>query len=144
MTKRYLLLICLACSALSCKVQLTPESIATGRVAGAGATACRDGPDLPDQPALGAEDRLVRRRGTLSPAADRADAIQRARTGACQAAFLIAPTTADELQAVVRGGELLPLLSSLVDAVSDRDHALLDDLERLIHEKREALEREGE
>jgi predicted transcriptional regulator len=34
------------------------------------------------------------------------------------------------------GGQPLPLLSSLVDAVSDRDRALLDDLERLIREKR--------
>jgi len=39
------------------------------------------------------------------------------------------------------GGEPLPLLSSLVDAVSDRDRALLDDLERLIHEKRRAADR---
>ncbi len=35
-------------------------------------------------------------------------------------------------------GEPLPILSSLVDAVSDRDRALLDDLERLIREKRRA------
>ena len=34
------------------------------------------------------------------------------------------------------GNEPLPLLSSLVDAVSDRDRALLDELERLIREKR--------
>ena len=34
------------------------------------------------------------------------------------------------------GNEPLPILSSLVDAVSDRDRALLDDLERLIREKR--------
>ena len=34
------------------------------------------------------------------------------------------------------GGEPLPILSSLVDAVSDRDRALLDELERLIREKR--------
>ena len=34
--------------------------------------------------------------------------------------------------------EPLPVLSSLVDAVSDRDRALLDELERLIHEKRRA------
>ena len=34
------------------------------------------------------------------------------------------------------GNGPLPLLSSLVDAVSDKDRALLDDLERLIHEKR--------
>jgi predicted transcriptional regulator len=40
------------------------------------------------------------------------------------------------------GGEPLPLLSSLVDAVSDRDRALLDDLERLIREKRRATDPE--
>ena len=34
------------------------------------------------------------------------------------------------------GSEPLPILSSLVDAVSERDRALLDDLERLIREKR--------
>ena len=34
------------------------------------------------------------------------------------------------------GGQPLPILSCLVDAVSDRDRALLDELERLIHEKR--------
>jgi len=39
------------------------------------------------------------------------------------------------------GGEPLPLLSSLVDAVSDRDRALLDELERLIHEKRRVADR---
>lgn len=36
------------------------------------------------------------------------------------------------------GPEALPILSSLVDAVSERDRALLDELERLIHEKRRA------
>ena len=35
--------------------------------------------------------------------------------------------------------EPLPILSSLVDAVSDRDRALLDELERLIREKRREL-----
>ena len=44
--------------------------------------------------------------------ADRAEAIQLARDGKYQAAFLIAPTTAEELQAVVRGGELLPQKST--------------------------------
>jgi hypothetical protein len=34
------------------------------------------------------------------------------------------------------------MLSSLVDAVSERDRALLDDLERLVREKRRALDRE--
>ena len=40
------------------------------------------------------------------------------------------------------GGQPLPILSSLVDAVSDRDRALLDELERLIREKRRATDRE--
>lgn len=39
-------------------------------------------------------------------------------------------------------GEPLPLLSSLVDAVSDRDRALLDELERLVRDKRRAADRE--
>jgi predicted transcriptional regulator len=37
--------------------------------------------------------------------------------------------------------EPLPVLSSLVDAVSDRDRALLDELERLVREKRRAIAR---
>jgi len=40
------------------------------------------------------------------------------------------------------GQEPLPILSSLVDAVSDRDRALLGELERLIREKRRAIDRE--
>jgi predicted transcriptional regulator len=40
------------------------------------------------------------------------------------------------------GGEPLPILSCLVDAVSDRDRALLGELERLIREKRRAVDRE--
>jgi predicted transcriptional regulator len=36
------------------------------------------------------------------------------------------------------GDGALPILSSLVDAVPDRDRALLDELERLIREKRRA------
>ena len=48
------------------------------------------------------------------------------------------------MQSLVQGhrGEPLPLLSSLVDAVSERDRALLDELERLIREKRRAVDRE--
>src|SRR5438105_3794633 len=38
-------------------------------------------------------------------------------------------------------GGSLPILSSLVDAVSDRDRALLDELERLIREKRRGIDR---
>jgi predicted transcriptional regulator len=64
-----------------------------------------------------------------------------------------ATATRDELEGAVatelvqsllqrHGGEPLPILSSLVDAVSDRDRALLDELERLIREKRRASDRE--
>jgi uncharacterized protein (DUF1015 family) len=44
--------------------------------------------------------------------ADQDEAIRAARDGRCQAAFLIAPTTPVELQAVVQGGELLPQKST--------------------------------
>jgi uncharacterized protein (DUF1015 family) len=44
--------------------------------------------------------------------ADRVEAIRLARDGQHQAAFLIAPTTMDELEAVVRGGEVLPQKST--------------------------------
>ena len=44
--------------------------------------------------------------------ADQDEAIRAARAGRYQAAFLIAPTTPAELQAVVRGGELLPQKST--------------------------------
>jgi predicted transcriptional regulator len=64
-----------------------------------------------------------------------------------------AAATRDEIEGAVaselvqsllqrHGGEPLPLLSSLVDAVSDRDRALLDELERLVREKRRAVDRE--
>jgi uncharacterized protein (DUF1015 family) len=43
---------------------------------------------------------------------DQAEAVRLAREGRCQAAFLIAPTTPAELQAVVRGGERLPQKST--------------------------------
>jgi predicted transcriptional regulator len=47
------------------------------------------------------------------------------------------------MQSLLQGhrGEPLPLLSSMVDAVSERDRALLDELERLIREKRRAVDR---
>jgi len=65
-------------------------------------------------------------------------------------AFLYRPTVSQrELEGAVASelvssllsgtGEKLPLLSSLVDAVSDRDRALLDELERLVREKRRAI-----
>jgi predicted transcriptional regulator len=43
-----------------------------------------------------------------------------------------------------RGSGPLPVLSSLVDAVSERDRALLEDLERLVREKRRQLERKSQ
>jgi predicted transcriptional regulator len=48
------------------------------------------------------------------------------------------------VHSLLAGGESepLPVLSSLVDAVSDRDRELLDELERLIQEKRRSLEQE--
>lgn len=63
-------------------------------------------------------------------------------------AFLYAPLTSrDGFQAARAGGTLAsmladpagagPLLSFFVDAVSSRDEALLDELERLIREKRQ-------
>ena len=69
-------------------------------------------------------------------------------------AFVYAATASrDEVEGAVatelvqsllqRDGEPLPVLSSLVDAVSDRDRALLEELERLIREKRRALDREA-
>jgi predicted transcriptional regulator len=77
--------------------------------------------------------------------------LQRRKVG--RAFVYAAAATRDEMEGAVatelvqgllqrHGGEPLPLLSSLVDAVSDRDRALLDDLERLIREKRRATERE--
>jgi uncharacterized protein (DUF1015 family) len=44
--------------------------------------------------------------------ADQEEAVQLAREGKYQVAFLIAPTTPAELQAVVRGGELMPQKST--------------------------------
>jgi uncharacterized protein (DUF1015 family) len=44
--------------------------------------------------------------------ADQAEAVALARAGRYQAAFLIAPTTPEELQIIVRGGELLPQKST--------------------------------
>ena len=44
--------------------------------------------------------------------ADRAEAVRFAREGRCQAAFLIAPTTPEELWAVVQGGNVLPQKST--------------------------------
>jgi predicted transcriptional regulator len=70
-------------------------------------------------------------------------------------AFVYTPTaTHDEIRGAVAtelvnslfhrdGSEPLPILSSLVDAVSDRDRGLLDELERLVKAKRRQIDRES-
>ena len=74
-----------------------------------------------------------------------------ARRKVGRAFFYRATATRGELEGAVatelvpglleRDAEALPILSSLVDAVSDRDRALLDELERLIRQKRRSMER---
>ena len=64
------------------------------------------------RPLLGINDAKLEAKTHVDYTADRAEAIQLARDGMYQAAFLIAATTPEELQAVVRGGELLPQKST--------------------------------
>jgi uncharacterized protein (DUF1015 family) len=64
------------------------------------------------RPLLGITDAKLDARTHVDYTADRAEAIELARTGKYQAAFLIAPTTPEELHAVVRGGEILPQKST--------------------------------
>jgi hypothetical protein len=64
------------------------------------------------RPLLGINDAKLEAKTHVDYTADRAEAIQLARDGEYQAAFLIAATTPEELQAVVRGGELLPQKST--------------------------------
>src|SRR5437870_10343722 len=64
------------------------------------------------RPLLGITDAKLDAKTHVDYTADRAEPIQLARDGKYQAAFLIAPTTTEELQAVVRGGELLPQKST--------------------------------
>ena len=64
------------------------------------------------EPLLGITEAILDARTHVDYTADQAEAIALARSGRYQAAFLIAPTTPEELQAVVRGGELLPQKST--------------------------------
>jgi uncharacterized protein (DUF1015 family) len=64
------------------------------------------------RPLLGIDDAKLEAGTHVDYTADQAEAVRAAREGRCQAAFLIAPTTVQELQAVVRGGELLPQKST--------------------------------
>jgi uncharacterized protein (DUF1015 family) len=64
------------------------------------------------KPCLGITDAMLDARTHVEYTADPAEAIRLAREGRHQAAFLIAPTTVGELDAVVRGGEVLPQKST--------------------------------
>jgi uncharacterized protein (DUF1015 family) len=64
------------------------------------------------RPLLGIDDAKLEAGTHVDYTADQAEAVRLGREGAYQAAFLIAPTTPEELQAVVRGGELLPQKST--------------------------------
>ena len=64
------------------------------------------------KPLLGITDAKLDARSHVDYTPDQGEAVRLARAGAYQAAFLIAPTTPEELQTVVRGGELLPQKST--------------------------------
>jgi uncharacterized protein (DUF1015 family) len=64
------------------------------------------------RPLLDITDAKLDARSHVDYTADQAEAVALARGTRCQAAFLIAPTTPEELQAVVRGGELMPQKST--------------------------------
>ncbi len=64
------------------------------------------------KPLLGITDEVLNAGTHVDYTADQAEAVEAARQGRCQAAFLIAPTTPAELQAVVQGGEVLPQKST--------------------------------
>src|SRR5688500_6363338 len=64
------------------------------------------------KPCLGITDATLDAGTHVEYTADQAEAVSLARAGRCQAAFLIASTTADELVAVVRGGDVLPQKST--------------------------------
>ena len=64
------------------------------------------------RPLLGIDDATLDAKTNVEYTADQEEAVRGAREGGCQAAFLIAPTTPEELQAVVQGGEVLPQKST--------------------------------
>jgi uncharacterized protein (DUF1015 family) len=61
---------------------------------------------------LGITDDMLEAKTHVDYTADQAEAVRLAQEGKYLAAFLIAPTTPEELQAVVRGGEVLPQKST--------------------------------
>ena len=64
------------------------------------------------RPLLDITDAKLDARSHVEYTPDQAEAVRLTREGRYQAAFLIAPTTPEELQAVVRGGELMPQKST--------------------------------
>jgi uncharacterized protein (DUF1015 family) len=64
------------------------------------------------RPLLDITDEKLEAKTHVDYTADQAEAVALAHAGRYQAAFLIGPTTPDELQVVVRGGELLPQKST--------------------------------
>ena len=64
------------------------------------------------RPCLGITDEVLDAGTHVDYVADQAEAVALVRRGRYQAAFLIAPTTAAELAAVVEGGELMPQKST--------------------------------
>ena len=64
------------------------------------------------KPFCGITDEKLDAKTHVDYTAEQPEAVRLARAGACQAAFLIAPTTLEELEAVVRGGEVLPQKST--------------------------------
>ena len=64
------------------------------------------------RPLLDITDEKLEAKTHVDYTADQAEAVALARAGRYQAAFLIAPTTPEELQVVVQGGELLPQKST--------------------------------
>ncbi len=63
-------------------------------------------------PLLGITDAMLDARTHVEYSADQAEAVRLAREGKFQAAFLVAPTTPEELAAVVEGGQLMPQKST--------------------------------
>ncbi|MBI4637844.1 MAG: DUF1015 domain-containing protein [Candidatus Rokubacteria bacterium] len=64
------------------------------------------------KPLLGIAEAELDARTYVDYTADQAEAVRQARLPGCQAAFLIAPPTPEELVTVVRGGELMPQKST--------------------------------
>jgi uncharacterized protein (DUF1015 family) len=64
------------------------------------------------RPLLGIDDAALDARTHVEYTADQEEAVRAAREGRVQAAFVIAPTTPEELRAVVDGGEVLPQKST--------------------------------